>query len=160
MKVTSLLAKDDAMLEQDIELTRQEVAKYSSQWFGRRPKKATDVIDAEIVGLAKWKKIAASWVIRVGRCIKATDPAIPVIVFAGAILALLTTVLSFEHMPTFTEVIIKGMLRWTECIVFGLALLYGIWEIVQGWKWITKWSERIKREENYEKGTNIETRKR
>ena len=82
MKVTSLLTKEDAAV------ARSE-SRYYTQFFGRRPKKADGIIDVELVGLAKWKKVAAPWILRIERCIEATDPGIWIISVIGLFIGII-----------------------------------------------------------------------
>ena len=154
MKVTSLLTKEDAMLERDVRETSEIVSRYSFNWFGGRPKKAGEIIDAEIVGLAKWKKLAASWILRIGRCITATDPGIWFISVIGLVIGLIAGLGIFMDMnihdkaPAFFAVVGHCLLMIIKCILLGWAILYVCWEFVQGWKWLSNWSERVKKEES------------
>jgi len=165
MKVTSLLSKEDAMLERDVRETSERVAKYSSNWFGRRPKKADGIIDAEVVGLAKWKKLAASWILRIGRCITATDPALVFISTIGLVagimfgMAPIMSMSLHDQTPSFLWVIGNCLFRIIELILLGWALLYAGWELVQGWRWLSNWSKRIKQEEMHENSTEIKARR-
>ena len=140
------------MLERDVQETSNIVSRYSHNWFGGRPKKADGIIDAEIVGLAKWKKLAASWILRIGRCIEATDPGIWFISVLGAVVGFMTGMAPVmalgyhDPTPSFLWIIGHCLYRIIECVLSGWALLYCCWEFVQGWKWLTKWSTQIKQE--------------
>ena len=141
------------MLERDVQQTSEIVSQHSYNWFGCRPKKADGLINAEIVGIAEWKKIAASWILRIGRCLKATDPGLLFIFVICVVIGFMTGMVSVmplgyhDPTPSFLWIIGHCLYRIIECLLSGWTLLYGCWEFVQGWKWLSNWSERIKQEE-------------
>ena len=126
-----------------------------------KPDTNIDVIDVKILpprGLALWKLMAASWVLRLGRFYKETDPLVWIIVTSGIAICVFTwsgTYLEvYDKPPSLFSSFMKGIKWGIEITILLEALVYIGWEFVRGCKWLTKWSESIKakaREEAHER---------
>ena len=84
----------------------------------------------------------AKWMLRLGRFHYATDPGIWMTFIGGGILTTLIKGLVLDMHN-------KGTLSFAQAIpmfvLYGIlcsAVLYGLWEMVQGIKWLHQWSER------------------
>jgi len=154
MKVTSVLNQQSVVVakSQDVPTLKPSWLSFRMFFFGRN-KKPDDIIDAQIVGFAKWKGIAASYIQRIGRCIAATDPGVWFVIVIGGVVGSIFGMGMFMDMdihnqsPSFLVVISHLIGMIIKCILVGWFLLYFGWEFVQGWRWLTSWSERVKKEE-------------
>jgi hypothetical protein len=143
MNITSLLTKEDA------EVANNE-SRFYTRFFGRRTKKSDGIIDAEIVGLAKWKKVAASYILHLEKFLSAINPGSWMILLIGFVIGAVSKISSYGYRdnPTWIEVLVGVLSRGISLALIGLLIAYLVWEVTQGWKWLSNWSKRIKEEDN------------
>ena len=128
-----------------------------------------DIIDVKVLpprGLALWKLMAASWVLRLGRCYE--DEAVKASLFIFLLIAIIGGLLIgfgkfmdmdiHAQMPPLLSIVIHCLYRIIEFMMVGCLIIYGSWETVQGCKWLTEWSEKIKEKAQEEADKNEQRR--
>lgn len=102
-----------------------------------------------------WKAIAATLVRRISKCWDKTEPANYVMLIAGIVLGFITVLFPImgaynQPSPSLFAFLAKSIWRafWLTAVLEGI--LYGMWELVQGIKWIGRWAERVQYEKNQE----------
>ena len=98
----------------------------------------------------------AKWVQRFGRFMDKSDPGPLFVICIGCIIGFLTGFLNYDmrHLELNVPFYKCLWVALVVCIKFGftgLFLLYFLWEMLQGCKWMYKWSEKYQRDNRYEK---------
>jgi hypothetical protein len=149
MQVISLLTKKEVALPKDAPIT-----KWYYLGFNNRPVKDR-VIDVYIIHEINWKRLPAAFILRIATCVEVTDPGAWLVVFIGGIAGLFTAMAGYVDMDIhqttlpFLSTIIHCGTRVIELILLGWSILYGSWEFIQGWKWLTNWASKVKSNKNY-----------